>query len=75
MTIGPTIAAARRARDLRQCDLAAQVFISRRYMALIEQGRRIGSPAVLQAIGRVLNIDLYPLWQQATVKRRRGWVG
>lgn len=73
LPIGQAIAHVRRQRGLRQCDLAKQAHVALKTVCFIEQGRRYGSPDVLQAIGRVLNIDLYPLWQQVPVQRRREW--
>ena len=58
MTLGQSIAAARKQRGLRQCDLATLAYISPGYLALLEQNRRRPSPDVYRALSTALDVDL-----------------
>lgn len=58
MSLGATIQQARKARGLRQSDLAEQIGKSTYYVSLIEQQRRRPSRAVAQAISVVLGVQL-----------------
>jgi DNA-binding XRE family transcriptional regulator len=52
-------------RGLTQQEVAAKAGISTAYLSQLETGKRAGTPRVLSAIARVLNVDVDDLLSQA----------
>lgn len=75
MTLPEHIRTARHAAGLTQRELARLACISHRHVCFIEQGRRVGSPAVLRHIGSVLGINLRRTYyhERRRLQRRRRW--
>ena len=72
-TLGKTIAEARRARGLRQVDLAEEVGMSRVFLSHCEQGRKRPSGTTAKILGEVLGIDLREAWEKTPMKNHQRW--
>lgn len=57
VTLGKRIAATRKAKKLRQADLARESFVSLPMVKAIEQGKRYPSDTTLEAIAAALGVD------------------
>lgn len=77
MTLGEHIRDARQSAGLTQHELGCRASVSRQHVAFIEQGRRVGSPTVLRAIGDALGISLHRVYwiERRRLQRKRRWQG
>lgn len=77
MTLANHIRTARQAAGLTQHELACCASVSKQHISFLEQGRRVGSPTVLRAIGDVLGISLHRIYwiERRRLQRKRRWTG
>lgn len=77
MTLAEHIRAARQSAGLTQHELACCASVSTQHISFLEQGRRVGSPAVLRAIGDALGISLHRAYwiERRRLLRKRRWTG
>ncbi|APY87765.1 XRE family transcriptional regulator [Streptomyces alfalfae] len=69
--VGPRIAATRKAKRLRQADLAREAFVSLAMVKAVERGARTPSDATLEAIAAALGVDPTRLLSSFTGTERR----
>jgi transcriptional regulator with XRE-family HTH domain len=63
--LGRRLAAARRAAEMRQSDLAAKLGVSQQTLSALEKGRTRCAPLLLELVARELNVSLRYLLPKA----------